>query len=99
MYVRIIIRTMEKVHIYILLPLQLKKEGVIMPVKYKIDILPALKEAGYNTTRLRKEKLLAESTIQQLRKGDLVSWANISRICSMLNCQPGDILEYRESED
>ena len=70
-----------------------------MPVKYKIDILPALKEAGYNTTRLRKEKLLAESTIQQLRKGDLVSWANISRICSMLNCQPGDILEYRDSED
>ena len=65
-----------------------------MPVKYKIDILPALKEAGYNTTRLRKEKLLAESTIQQLRKGDLVSWANISRICSMLNCQPGDILWY-----
>lgn len=81
------------------MPLHNRKGGVIMPVKYKIDILPALKEAGYNTTRLRKEKLLAESTIQQLRKGDLVSWANISRICSMLNCQPGDILEYRESED
>ena len=81
------------------MPLHNRKGGVIMPVKYKIDILPALKEAGYNTTRLRKEKLLAESSIQQLRKGDLVSWANISRICSMLNCQPGDILEYRESED
>ena len=70
-----------------------------MPVKYKIDILPALKEAGYNTTRLRKEKLIAESTIQQLRKGDLVSWANISRICALLNCQPGDILEYCENEE
>lgn len=70
-----------------------------MPVKYKIDILPALKEAGYNTTQLRKEKLLAESTIQQLRKGDLVSWANISRICALLNCQPGDILEYCENEE
>ncbi|SFO94147.1 putative transcriptional regulator [Oscillibacter sp. PC13] len=69
-----------------------------MPVKYKIDVLPALKEAGYNTTRLRKEKLLAESTIQQLRKGDLVSWANISRICSMLNCQPGDLLEYVQDD-
>lgn len=67
-----------------------------MPVKYKVEILPALKEAGYNTTRLRKEKLLGESTIQQLRKGELVSWTNISRICSMLNCQPGDILEYEE---
>ena len=65
-----------------------------MPVRYKIEILPALKSAGYNTTRLRKEKLLGEATIQQLRKGELVSWANISRICAMLSCQPGDILEY-----
>lgn len=75
-------------------PLQNTKGGVFMPVKYKIDILPALKAAGYNTTRLRREKLLAESTIQQLRKGELVSWVNISRICSMLQCQPGDILEH-----
>lgn len=67
-----------------------------MPIKYKIEILPALKAAGFNTTRLRREKLLAESTIQQLRKGDLVSWANIARICSMLHCQPGDILKFVE---
>ncbi|MCI9649620.1 helix-turn-helix transcriptional regulator [Oscillibacter sp.] len=67
-----------------------------MPVKYKIDILPALKEAGYNTTRLRREKILSESTIQSLRTNKMVSIENISRICSMLECQPGDILEYAE---
>ena len=65
-----------------------------MPVHYKIEILPALKEAGYNTNRLRKEKLLGESVIQQLRHGELVSWANIARLCTLLNCQPGDILEH-----
>ncbi len=27
-------------------------------IRYKIDILAALKEAGYNTYRLQKEKLL-----------------------------------------
>ena len=69
-----------------------------MPVKYKIDILPALKEAGYNTTRLRREKILSESTIQSLRTNKMVSIENISRICSMLECQPGDILEYQEDE-
>lgn len=67
-----------------------------MPVKYKIDILPALKEAGFNTTRLRREKVLSESTIQALRSGKMVSIENISRICSMLGCQPGDILEFVE---
>ena len=36
-------------------------------LRYKMDILTALKEAGYNTNRLRKEKLLAEGVIQSLR--------------------------------
>ena len=67
-----------------------------MPIKYKIDMLAALKEVGYNTTRLRREKLLSESTIQALRIGKMVSLENISRICSMLQCQPGDILEYEQ---
>jgi len=67
-----------------------------MPVQYKIDILAALKEKGYNTTRLRREKLLAESTLQAFRTGQLVSWTNIARLCALLNCQPGDFLEYVE---
>lgn len=65
-----------------------------MPLRYKINVLAALKEKGYNTNRLRQEKLLGESTIQQLRKGELVSWNNIDRICTMLECQPGDLLEH-----
>lgn len=65
-----------------------------MPVKYKIDMLAALKNAGYTTYKMRQEKLLGESVLQQLRKGELVSWANISRLCSMLQLQPGEFLEY-----
>ncbi len=39
-----------------------------MPLQYKIDILSALKQNGYNTTKLRKEKLLSEGVIQSLRE-------------------------------
>ena len=67
-----------------------------MPVVYKIDILQALKDKGYNTSVLRKEKLLVEATIQKLRENQLVSWKNIGVICELLNCQPGDIIEYKE---
>lgn len=67
-----------------------------MPVKYKMDVLTALKDAGYSTYKLRKEKLLGESVLQQIRDGVPVSWANISRICELLHCQPGDILEYEQ---
>ena len=67
-----------------------------MPIRYRVDILEALKSKGYSTYKLRREKLLAEHTLQQIRGGILVSWANIEKICALLECQPGDILEYVE---
>lgn len=70
-----------------------------MPISYKIDILNALKERGFTTYKIRKEKLLAESTVQALRRGELISLDNIARICSMLQCQPGDILEYEDKKE
>ena len=32
-----------------------------MPLIYKIDVLAALKDAGYNTSKLRTDKILAKS--------------------------------------
>ena len=52
-----------------------------MPITYKLDILAALKEAGYNTNRLRKEKLLSEGVIQALRENKYISLQNVSKIC------------------
>lgn len=65
-----------------------------MPLKFKIDILKALKEAGYTTYKLQKNKLLSNSTLQKLRDGGQLSWKNIETICELLDCQPGDIIEY-----
>lgn len=67
-----------------------------MPIKYKINVLSALKDEGYNTNRLRKEKLLSEGTIQLIREGKVVNAANLAKLCNLLDCQPGDILEYEE---
>ena len=68
--------------------------GEGMPIKYQMDVLAALKEAGYSTYKLRKDKLLGESVLQQIREGVPVSWANLGRLCALLDCQPGDLLEY-----
>jgi putative transcriptional regulator len=65
-----------------------------MPIKYKINVIAALKSAGYSTYRLRKDKLLAESTLQKLREGKPVDINNVAVICALLDCQPGDIIEY-----
>ena len=63
-------------------------------IRYKLDILAALKEKGYNTNRLRKERLLAEGVIQSLREGKYIALQNIDKICALLECQPGELLEY-----
>ena len=68
-----------------------------MPIKYKIDVLAALKEKGFTTYRIRQEKLLSESTVQKLRQGLGVSWDNLETLCKLLGCQPGDIIEYDDN--
>ncbi len=65
-----------------------------MPLRYKIDVLTELKNAGFSSYKLRKEKLLSESSIQQLRDGAPVSWEVIGRLCSLLKCDVGDILTF-----
>ena len=65
-----------------------------MAMKYKIDIIAALKEAGYNTSRIRKEKIMGEAMLQKIRSGQMVSWATLETLCSLLDCQPGDLIEY-----
>ena len=65
-----------------------------MGMKYKIDIIAALKDAGYNTNRIRKEKIMGEAMLQKIRSGQMVSWATMETLCELLNCQPADLIEY-----
>ena len=65
-----------------------------MGLQYKINVLDELKASGYSTYKLRREKLLSESTIQKLRYGKPVSWENLETLCSLLQKQPQEIIEY-----
>lgn len=66
---------------------------------YKFDVLETLKESGYNTTRLRKEKLLGENAIQSLRRGEMVGIIALDKICALLDMQPGNIIRYVENSE
>lgn len=65
---------------------------------YKFDVLEALKESGYNTTKLRREKLLGENAIQSLRCGEMVGIIALEKICALLDMQPGNIIKYVEND-
>ena len=64
-------------------------------IKYKIDILTTLKNKGYSTYKLRKNKILGEATIQKYRNNECIdAITNLNLLCELLECQPGDIIEY-----
>ena len=67
-------------------------------LRYKVDILKELKEKDYTSYRLRKDKLIGESQIQKIRKGEIASKETLNTICKLLQCQPGDRVEYIEDE-
>lgn len=54
-----------------------------------------LEKNGYNTTRIRNEHILGQATLYGLKnqtKG--IDAKTINKLCRLLNCQPGDIMEY-----
>lgn len=65
-----------------------------MPLRYKFDVLLALKNKGYSTYKLQKENILGSFTIQKIRRGEVLSAQHIATLCRLLECQPGDLLEY-----
>lgn len=62
-------------------------------LRYKIDPLAELIARGYTTYRLEKEGLIYARAIQSLRSGEMVSVRMLGIICTLLDIQPGDLLE------
>ena len=67
--------------------------------RYKIDIISKLKEHGYSTYRLRVEKILGERILTRIRHNEDISFEMLDRICRLLECDVGDILECNVKED
>lgn len=66
---------------------------------YKIDIMKELKEKGYTANRMRKEKILSESTMQNIRNKTNITLESINTICIILRCQPSDIIEIVPTDE
>lgn len=67
-------------------------------LRYKIDVLDALKKAGYTQYILKKDKILGGRDVDKLRKGIVLGNIGLDSICSMLRCQPGKIIEWIPDE-
>jgi len=57
-------------------------------------LLSLMSDKGLTTYRIRKEKIISEGTLQNIRKGKSITMDSVAALCKVLDCQPGDILEY-----
>lgn len=55
-------------------------------------------DKGMNKTDLRKKTGLSQSTIAKLVNGENVNVEVLERICKILNCEIGDIVEMIKEE-
>lgn len=74
----------------------LRKGGEVLIV-YK-QILEQLKNAGWSTYRLQKEKIIPNGVIIRIRAGLPITTATVDKICELLDCQPNDIMEHKKEE-
>ena len=68
-------------------------------IRYKIDIMESLKEKGYSSYKLRKNKIFGEATIQKFRNKEYINFDNLEKLCFLLECQPSDIIEYVKEDN
>ena len=67
-----------------------------MPIKYD-KLFALLKEKGINTTKIRRENIIGQGTLTAIKNGTGgLDAKTISKLCKLLACQPGDIMEYVE---
>ena len=65
-----------------------------MPIIYD-KLFEKLKEKGYSTYKIRQEKWIGQGTLTAIKNGTGgLDAKTIARLCEVLECQPGDLMEY-----
>lgn len=68
-----------------------------MPIVYD-KLLTKLEEKGITSYTIKKEKIIGQATYKKIKDGGDIGTRTIAKLCELLNCQPGDILEYIKEE-
>lgn len=73
-----------------------------MAIRYKGGgkyIMDWLKKSGYSSYKLRVSGLIGEAAMSKIRNDKMVSLDIINTICTLLNCDITDVLEYERDNE
>ncbi|MBE9600813.1 helix-turn-helix transcriptional regulator [Pedobacter sp. MC2016-24] len=69
-----------------------------MPIVINLDVMLAKRKMSLTELSDKVEITMSNLSILKTGKAKAVRLDTLSAICRVLNCQPGDILEYVSSE-
>ena len=68
-----------------------------MPIKYD-KLINLMHEKGITRYTIKRDKVIGQATYKKIIEGGDIDTRTIAKLCKLLNCQPGDILEYSEDD-
>ena len=69
-----------------------------MAIIINLDVMMAKRKVGLTELAKEVDITLANLSILKNNKAKAIRLSTLDAICKALDCQPGDVLEYRETE-
>ena len=69
-----------------------------MPIIINLDVMMAVRKISSNELALRIGITPANLSVLKTGKAKAIRFSTLERICEVLKCQPGDILEFEEEQ-
>ena len=70
-----------------------------MPIIVNLDVMMAKRKMSLNELSEKVELTLSNLSILKTGKAKAIRFSTLEAICEVLNCQPSDILEYKNEKD
>ena len=70
-----------------------------MPIIVNLDVMMAKRKMSLNELSEKVELTLSNLSILKTGKAKAIRFSTLEAICKVLDCQPGDILEYMNDKD
>lgn len=67
-----------------------------MPIIVNLDVMMAKRKMSLNELSQKVDLTLSNLSVLKTGKAKAIRFSTLEAICKVLNCQPGDILEYVE---
>jgi putative transcriptional regulator len=68
-----------------------------MPIIVNLDVMMAKRKMSLNELSEKVDLTLANLSILKTGKAKAIRFSTLEAICKVLDCQPGDLLEYSKN--